>query len=431
MRGVAAADFIAPPGILLNLALIATSALLVCAAACYVFLRPITYSILDPVMVLSAFMAFSAPLLSVLCATGLVPWSKFSLFAVVLLTYLVGARLGAARFNASQFRKRLVESTGAFSRSEVKALLLLTIFFTLALAFLGILFGASGDARQQFGREFRPLVLIHHGLFLIALVLLLSRRFSFSRALIWVTTTALIAIPFSGKSVLLPVIYWIGLRLFIDERRVTLRTISLSLLLIVIGVGIMAIIAYGKASLTGIFFLLGYRLWMSGDVYIYAYQLHGLAALRGHYHVSFIPYILHPITALIGVRAYNRPLGAALASQIVGTDVLTGPNPNLPVLLDFFFHGSVLEIAPVALAIGYLVLGIRPVALALQGCRTRFVRLGVLVAAIFAPSPGFLDESQVLIGLIGIVAVSAMLTLLDLTIRSSLPQSHTIVDRSA
>lgn len=404
-----------------TLVLIGLAAFLGSAAACYLLLRPITYSVLDPVLVLSAFMACSAPLLAVLCATDLVPWGKFTLFAVVLLAYLAGARTAGAKFRKLEFRKRLADSTADLTRSEVKAILILTIFLTVTLAVLGVAFGAAGDARQQFGRDFRPLILIHQGFFLLSLVLLLSRKFAFSRALIWVIATALIAIPFSGKSILVPVIYWIGLRLYVSQRRVTLRTIAFSGLIVVGGVGLMAVIAYGQASLGGIFFILGYRLWMSGDTYIYAYQLHGLEGLRGHYDVSFIPYMLHPITALVGIRAYEIPLGAALASQVGGKDVLTGPNPHLPVLLDFFFNGSLAISALVAFVIGYLVLGLRPLGMALQRCRARFLRLGALVAAIFAPAAGFLDTSQVLIGLIGITAAAGACMLIDLALRNQPP----------
>lgn len=403
-----------------NLALIAVAALLGTAAACYLFLRRVTYSVLDPVLVLSVFIAFGAPLFSILCATDLVPWSKFTLFVAVLLAYLAGARTAGRKFNRIEFRKKLLDSVSDFSRSEIKAILVFAICFTLLLAALGVLFGAAGDTRQQFGRTFRPLILLHQGFFLLTLVLLLSRRFSFSRALAWVVMTALLAIPFSGKSVLLPVLYWAGLRLFVDARRVTLRTATISASTVVGGVGLMGVLAYGKATLVGIFLLLGYRLWLSGDTYIYAYQLHGLEGLRGHYDVSFIPYMLHPITALVGVRAYEKPLGAALASQTLGADVLTGPNPQLPVLLDFFFPESVLAAAAVAFIIGYLVLGLRPLALMLQKCRARFLRLGALVIAIFAPAMGYLDTSQVLMTLIAIAGVTGAGMLIDLLLRRPL-----------
>jgi hypothetical protein len=49
---------------------------------------------------------------------------------------------------------------------------------------------------------------------------------------------------------------------------------------------------------------------------------------------------------------------------------------------------------------------VRPMALALAHSRSRYVRLGGITAAVFCPSAGFLDTSQVLIALIGILAVT-------------------------
>lgn len=408
---------------MIDLIVIASAAFTGTALACFLFLKRATYSLLDPVLLLSAFIAFGAPLLSVLCAAGTVPWSKFVLFVAVLFGYLAGARTSANRFRRIDFRNSLLEAAADFSRSEIRAVLVVTIAFTLLLASLGIIFGAAGDARQQFGRTFRPLVLIQQGLFLYSLVLLMSRQFSWSRAMTWVLALALLEIPFSGKSVLVPVIYWTGLRLFVSGRHVTFRTLVISTSLVVLSVSIMGIIAYGKDTLTGVFLLLGYRLWLSGDTYIYAYQLHELSALRGHYDVSFIPYMLHPLTALVGIHAYNRPLGAALASQALGAKVLTGPNPLLPVLLDFFFRGNTAVAAAVAFVIGYLVLRLRALAVSLQRCRARFLRLGALVAAIFAPAPGFLDTSQVLITLVAIAGVTSAGILADLLLISPSPNT--------
>jgi hypothetical protein len=138
--------------------------------------------------------------------------------------------------------------------------------------------------------------------------------------------------------------------------------------------------------------------------------------------VAFIPYMLHPITSLVGIRAYTQPLGAALASQVTGQDALTGPNPQLPVLIDFFFPDSRITSCAVAFVIGYLVIGLRPLGVALQRFRARFLRLGTMVAAIFAPAPGFLDTSQVLIAVIGIAAVIAAGTALDMALRDSPPE---------
>jgi hypothetical protein len=396
------------------LVVISIAAWLGAGIACYAFLRRVSYNILDPVIVVSVFVPFSAALLSVLCATDLVAWSEFTLFFAVLAGYLVGARIAGVAFRKEIFRQKIIAAAEDFTRAEIKAVLLSALAATALLALLGVLVGAQGDNRQEFGKIFRPLLLIQNGLFLTCLVLLLSRRIAASRAAAWVLILAALSIPFSGKGVLVPVLYWLGLRRFLVRRRVTLRSMTVSALVIIAGVGVMALTAYGKSGITGIFALLGDRLWMSGDVYIYAYQLGGLEALRGNYNVSFLAYILHPIVALVGIQTYQLPLGSALASQAAGETVLTGPNPQLPVLLDFFFQGSLVVAFLVACAIGFIVVGLRPLGVALGRSRARFVRLGGLVAAIFAPAGGFIDNEQVLMCLVGVGSVVVAGTLLDL-----------------
>ena len=400
-----------------SLVTVAIAAWLGTGLACYAFLRRISYNILDPLIVISIFLPFSASLLVVLCATNLVPWSKFVLFVSVLLAYLVGARISAWNFPRSSFRKHIRFATEDFTRSEITALLVSAVAMTLVLAILGLIVGAAGDARQQFGKTFRPLMLIQNGLFLISLILLLSPKLSTSRAVKRILALSILSIPFSGKSVFVPVLYWLGLRLYMHVRRVTARTIALSALAVVSGVTIMALLAYGKSSVAGVFFLIGYRLWMSGDVYIWAYQLHGLSALRGHYNVDFIPYILHPLTALVGIHSYTKPLGAMLASEVTGENLLTGPNPQLPVLLDYFFPASPVVASLIAFLFGFLVIGIRRLGLILSAFRSRFVRLGAIAAAIFCPAAGFIAEEQVLITLVGILAVTIAGVLLDLVHR--------------
>jgi hypothetical protein len=386
----------------------------VTALICYAFLKRASYNILDPLIVQTIFLPFSAALLFVLCATDLVTWSKFLLFAVCMTSYLLGARVVTSRFRRSVFRERIIAVVADFTRAELNSLLLFALILTLMLGLLALATGAEGNARQQFQKVFRPIFLFQHGLFLVCLALLLSRKLSTSRAACWVAALAAFSIPFSGKSVFLPMLYWLGLRYFVSGRRVTLRAAMTSAGLVISGVAIMALTAYGKSGAAGVVALLGIRLWMSGDVYILAYQRGALDALRNYYHVSFIPYVFHPITALVGIRAYEYPLGAMLASEVSGATKLTGPNPQLPVLLDFFFPDALATICLIAFVIGFLVIGIRAASIPLSRSRARFMRLGGITAALFAPDAGFVDMEQVWMQLVAIAAIVVTGALLDL-----------------
>jgi hypothetical protein len=50
----------------------------------------------------------------------------------------------------------------------------------------------------------------------------------------------------------------------------------------------------------------------------------------------------------------------------------------------------------------------------LESSRSRYAKLGGLVGAVFCPAMGFLDTSQVLIGLVGVAAATAIGTTLEL-----------------
>jgi hypothetical protein len=355
---------------------------LLTAGISYGMLRKTTWNLFDPVIVTGIAMPFSAALLCSLCAFGLISWDKFILFAVVLLGYLAGARTVGTFFGRETFRELLLRVTGSFRLTEIYAVLVATLALTLVLAALGLVLGAQGDARQAFGRLLRPLIILQNGLFMFSLVMLLARGLPTTRVVLWLVALVVLSMPFSGKAILLPVLFWFGLKLFMERRAISLRMALGFFLLVFLGAGVMALVAYGVSGAAGAIFFVLNRLILFGDVYIYAYQADALDAIRNNYSVSFLSYVMHPVTSLFGVRGYDKPLGSTLASEVTGQDLLTA----------FIF--------------GLLAMAIRPIGIALARSRSRYVRLGGVVAAIFGPSAGFIDSSQVLISLVGIVAVT-------------------------
>jgi hypothetical protein len=395
--------------------LIGTSAWAIAGLCYYLFLRRTIFNLLDPLLVVNIGVPFSAALLAVLCATELVPWDKLTLFAMVLLAYLVGGRVAAAFFGRESFREAIGTALAGIREREATAVLVITVGVTLIVGVLGLQAGAEGDSRLAFGRLFRPIILIQNGLFLFSLVLLLARSMPSPRAWLWVVLLTVLSVPFSGKGVLVPVILWLGIKLYMGRARIGVGTAILSLLFIMAGVAVMGAIAYKTSNLAAAFLLFTNRLWMSGDVYILAYQRDALEAVHANYPVSFLSYVLHPITSLVGVRGYEKPLGAMIASEVMHDDVLTGPNPQLPVLLDYFFPESYGAILPLAFVTGFLVIGIRPLGMFIaRRSRSRYVRIGGIVAAIFAPGAGFVDTSLVVMALVGIAAATAVLVLMEL-----------------
>ena len=381
------------------------------------------YNVADPILAVTIAVSFSAALLAVLCATGLVKAEKLLWFALVLCGYLAGARVAIAFFGRERFRLGLLKAVSGISKYELYGLLAITVVVTIVLAMFAIRAGGQGDARQNFGRAFRPLLTLQNGLYLFSSVALLSPKVSFKAALSSLIFLLLLSIAFSGKAVFLPMFFWVGLRLFSEKRKISLKTTSLLLGGILLGVGIMGLLAYGVSSSADIFFLITNRLWLSGDVYIYAYQLDALSFIRGHYPVTFLSYVFHPITSLVGIRGYEKPLGSMIASQITRADVLTGPNPQLPVLLDFFFPDQWFFAGSIAFIIGNLVMGLRVIGSRLAEGRSHALALGGAAMAIFCPAAGFVDMSQVLIAMIGLVAVTVIWAVLELLTRRGVPHA--------
>lgn len=387
----------------------------------YATLRRAIYNLADPMMAATLAVSFSAALLAVLCATTLVPPEKLLWFSLVLCGYLAGARVAIAFFGRERFRLALLKAVSAIGKHELYALLIVTIVVTIVTAMFAIQAGGQGDARQSFGRAFRPLLTVQNGLYLLSSVALLSPRLSFKAALSWLMFLLVLSIAFSGKAVFLPMFFWVGLRLFSEKRKIRLKTVSLLLGGILLGVSIMGLLAYGASSAGDILSLIAVRLWLSGDVYIYAYQLDALSFIRGHYPVTFLSYVFHPITSLVGVRGYEKPLGSMIASYITRSDVLTGPNPQLPILLDFFFPNEWLLSGAIAFIIGNVVMGIRVIGVRLAEGRSHSLALGGAAMAIFCPAAGFVEMSQVLIAGIGVVAVTVIWSVVELCTRRGAP----------
>lgn len=391
-------------------------AFIVAAAICYVFLRRTVFNFGDPLLFVDVAIPFSAALLTFLCSSNLVTWDKLGLFTIVGVSFLVGGRIATAFFGRESFRSAIEGSVARLSRTEIYTILIATTVITVVLAAFAIQAGAQGDARQDFNRAFRPVVTLHSGLWLFSLLALLSTKLKKAEVIVWFILLVVPSIAFSGKSVLLPVFFWYGLKFFVEKRRANVVTIAVLTTVLFAGVAVMGLIAYGAENSSDIFLLIVGRLWLSGDVYIYAYQKGALDMVRSDYHVSFLSYMFHPITSLVGIRGYTKPLGSMLASEALQSDVLTGPNPHLPVLLDFFFPHQIVITVLISITVGAFVIGIRAWGIYLSKSRSRYLALGGVTAAIFCPAGGFTDTSLVFIALVGVASVTVLGSILELLI---------------
>lgn len=390
----------------------------VVTTACLVLLgvqfRRLAYGLLDPIVVGSIGLPLSGALVASLAVAGLIPFDVICVFSISALGFVIGSFALARAGQATELVNQLQEAVGSQSTRHCLIVVLTAVSITVLLGAFAIKAGAGGDARQEFNRLFRPLVLVQSGLFYLSLVVLLHRGFSRPMHALMLLLLTVPTLPFSGKSFALPLAFHLGLYLYTGR-----RSLSLTWLLVIAGGSILgyllvSFLSYGAGDLTASIELLITRLWMSGDVYIYAYQKGGLDNIRPMLHASFVEYVLHPLTSVFGYRAYEVPLGAMLASDAVGYDVFTGPNTQLPVLLNLYFGNNYFAILGLSAFFGWLCYLPRRLCLIYLLKAGGWPRIGLLTAAVFLPAYGFFDLSLVTINVIAIAAgaSAAMLSII-------------------
>lgn len=394
---------------MINTFILAGLAGLVVAGVIFLLLRKIIYSVLDPVLV-----GFSTIVMSAVMVYGLYDLNGIQPivllnFVLLLLAFLLGAKASCKGFSIDGFRNALEEVSQRFSRNEVIWVFVVTLVLTLVLSILGFIQGAAGDARLEFFRNYRALVLIQSGMSVPLAILLLTREISFRVRASMMLLLVLLSVPFSGKSVFLPLLQWVGLWMFLEQRKISIG-LAVPLGLSIVGVfSLVVVFAYGATSVSDVVYILIGRVLASGDVYIYAYQSGSMDAVKQYYHPDFLAYMLHPLTSIIGFRGYEKPLGSMLASEMVGMDILTGPNPQVPVLLDFFFAQEWSLKLLLAYLLGFLSFYLRGMSVISGRSFSRYSQLGLLTAGIFLPTSGFADFSYTMGKGIGVVVGVLML----------------------
>ena len=367
--------------------------------------RRFAYGVMDPIVWGSVGVCFSAAMLGGLRQAGLVDTSVTVIFFVVLSAYVAGSLCVARRLDVrgAHIKEHICGVLDRGQKYDLQTIVASALLFSAVLGVLGVLWGSGGDSRAEFSIILRPLVVIQAGSFYLALLCLLSNKFSSVERYVLLAGLMLPTFFFSGKSFILPLVYFVGLNIYIRDIKYSFGQILLLLLLVGLSFSLVVFLSYGARSLADVAAVFFTRMWLSGDVYIYAYQMEGMKALREGYDVNFIAYMLHPFTALLGVRAYDVPLGAELSSVLVGEKVFTGPNPQLPFLLDFFFNANLVLIGAFAFVFGAMVFYIRASARRLMTVRSWWLQLLAVTGFVFLPSAGFIDFSLVEMALVSML----------------------------
>lgn len=357
--------------------------------------RKLSYGSLDPIVFGTIGIPLSAILIVYLFIMEQVDIDLLVLFIVSLSGFLLGAIIFLPAFSLTSMRKNSQIIINSFPLKTVFAVVFISIFMSVITSSLAILFDGGGEGRFALQKLFKPIFLVQMGLLPVALVMVARDDFNFKQKLI---LSFFIVFPnffSSGKSLILLFVYFWGFDFFVNGKKITLKLLLCLLGVAFVGLVISLFVGFGVSSFSDVFSILLVRMAMFGDVYIYAYQMDLLSEVRGVYS-SFPSYVLHPLTSIFGVKGYDLPLGSMLNSALLGYEDIHGPNPQLPVLLDLFFHGQLLIVFILSTLFGILSFFARYLICCKFIIKYKYLGVFVISSCLFIPSLGFFDFSLVL-----------------------------------
>lgn len=240
----------------------------------------------------------------------------------------------------------------------------LTVLFSIMLFSSGQML----DDRILLAKSFREIDLIRQGLmavfpfYAIGMYLLEKRK-----VYLYMVVLTILASFFSGsKGFLLSyVIAYFTMDELVNGKRGVFDYLKRAHLLVMVFLSAVMVKIFWGDDIVLAAYSVFYRFFASGDVYYYAYVVGDYKLLYDKYNI--FSYLLHPFTALVGVRGYDWPLGVALFEQVTGDSSGYGPNAQWPILILVLLKGSFAAAVAVSILVGALVALSRVYALKLLG----------------------------------------------------------------
>lgn len=303
--------------------------------------RILGIGIINPVILTNLSIASSISYLFLLNKLGKVDESEFLILVIEHFVFFIGIVYGI--FLVNNFMKfKISRNIKQYNLEFLKSTLdnkidrKIYTFFLLIISVYKLWFGyvlmsqyGGGDARLELAKSIRSLDILVGGIE-NAVILITVINFAFKKSLknsIYLLVVILVSAMTGSKSSIIGIlIYYVFFDIIINRRKIFTKRNFFFFILSIISVILLQFIWSGSSSLVGPLI----RFLAAGDVYEYAFVGGDYTELIGLYNP--IKYLLHPFTAVFGVRGYEYPMG----SMLVGTTGLpvgpTGPNPQLLLL---------------------------------------------------------------------------------------------------
>ena len=304
-----------------------------------------------------------------LAYVGAVTFQEVVPFLVVTLAFYAAMILSFVWvgyfWNKALTRVRLRPTVSAPSIGfESDALLFLLVLMSAYLGYLALRQGAGPEGRIVLAKDFRGLDILRMGALQVYACLVsfqvASRQISWKSYIARLVVVVLVGSIAGSKGVALVFVFAFftirgamsGGERFSAKQWLGLGAIGVLALLAGAGVRIF----WGESPEEALIYMI-WRILLSGDIYLYGLIDGNYKHLFGQY--DWLSYVLHPVTALVGVRGYENPLGVDLFGGTTGDYSGYGPNAQLPMLAVVLANGNLTGACAIAVAFGFAFIGLR------------------------------------------------------------------------
>lgn len=331
-------------------------ALTVMSAIYYAFihytLKRYCFGFLDPMGVLKLLVTVSLVDLTILFLNDYLKQDEFLKMITLTAIFLFFTWVPSLFFSKQNFkqgindlliRTNLNDDQAVFKFTLATALILNVIFSLLLLG------AESGDYRIVLAKQFRLLDVLKNGFTNVALTYgFLLVVFTNNKRILFQLILFAFTLFFTGaKSFVLTIVvtyfFFYGIHNyenFLPKR--FLKSVKEKLVVGILGVVIILsgflTLWYWRGDPSVAWDILLSRVFLAGDIYLYAYVWGDYTQLYEKYNIGL--YFLHPFLKLLGLQGYDFPLGAELFGLTGQPIEGFGPNAQLPILVAVLTHGN-------------------------------------------------------------------------------------------
>lgn len=221
----------------------------------------------------------------------------------------------------------------------------------IGLIYASLLWGrySYGDERLLLNRELRSLSIVTmlFNTWAVSMISLVYAKTGIKRYFIYFIATLAISSIMGSKGGALASLFIFAFFYF-QFNEIKLKNKLIFSAAILISLFLPTYLTYGVDFVQ----IIAHRVLMAGDIYFLSFKIGDYSQLVGYYDPFM--YLIHPFSALIGIRGYEYPLGAQILSTAGMPVSGMGPNAHMTILSLVFFNDGAASAILFALFVAFL-----------------------------------------------------------------------------